>query len=260
MAGMNFLLPLALVGLLSACAMPIRYLQPSSTLLDSPESLGRGGKIRLGLQSFTTPRAQVTPDLSVQDPAPKDPRLENVHTGALLIGVSAVSHFDVELRMPGTEARAKWQILGESRDEAEEGNLSLAVSGALGIKTETGTQDTYPSNSTSTQKASYSDITYTGALSVQVGYRFTDWFLAYAGAMARGTYFNGEFSVPVRSIQSAGMHGSLFSFGPALGLEFGNDWIAGRVGATYLHASSENTSNDYISTGAEIAFTLGRRD
>lgn len=241
---------LALTLLLSACAVPVRVTSPTP-LADSPETMGKKWRVRLGNQVYKGTIVTVTEDLAFSNPDTTHPGTSADLRANLFGGVSLGEKVDLEARIP-YEIRGKWQFVGEPKFEAHEGNFSMAVFGGLGAGKEDATRTQFGGT---VDSYNINEIWFNAGLSA--GYRFSDAFMLFGGFHGSSTAYEGDYTSGTRSLPKSTFSGSTYTFGPNVGVEFGIELFQVRLGMSSETVISAESSINYIVGGAEMAFTFG---
>src|SRR6185437_5476049 len=176
------ILVLSALPLAAGCAHPITTHLPANRF-DSPEAAGVRfkGDIAAGLEGGN--QWDITQDLDQSPPSFANPGFDTSQADAVMTGdLGLLDRLDVGLKVrfdTTSLAEVKYQILGDPRVTAKDGNFSLAVTAAGG----TGTRD--ENNQTSLQDSGVvanDTITETDMdFALIGGYRPSDLALLYSG-------------------------------------------------------------------------------
>jgi hypothetical protein len=259
---MRLVLVLIAFASFSGCAITTKI---PVNRFDSPETMGRGSGELLGGDEGDS-EFTITPDDTATPPNFSNPTFSNsndflLQGGLSLAGLIPRTDIYAKLRTAGVlEGVIKFQILGEPRNVAKEGNFSLAVTaGAGGSSSSDSDNTTYFTSSTSAQYSTTVSAVDFGAI---MGYRLSEWALVYAGwAWTRQTY-SGTLTQTTSSGGSSPQYlysGQLRQTTADLGIEFNPGAFLGRVEYAFAWSSAAATSLGYHNGyfGLELGVSFG---
>lgn len=246
---------LAFIAFLSGCAVTVDV---PANRFDSPETLGKRWRVKVQGDYGGENSVVLTPYLSSAQPNTKDPQFLPTRFVRVGGGVEFFDNFDVELRSL-LDLHVKYQLLGDPRLTAKQGNFALAVTGTLGTG---GSKDSYsPLFGSTTVRSEQNEVFFDGA--IIAGYRVADPVLLYAGPFARYTDFHGTFETTDASTgASSGVSkysGNVVTTGANLGAEVGTPLfqLKGEVAYANVKSGSLNTGRAYA--GISLAFQFGKK-
>lgn len=187
---------------------------------DSPEALGERWKAHFdaglgGSNSvILTPNTDTTPVSSVSPSFERDDALTRLQFG---LGILERLDFDIKGSLSSKEpviVQAKYQLLGEPRAHAADGNFALAVTAGLGLMRGSGSGE-----STSTSPTRY-DLHGSGVDAALIaGYRFNSAVSIYGGGFFTAFGYSGSQTLSTGTVSP--FDGSSQQLGGNLGVDFG---------------------------------------
>lgn len=159
--------------------------------LETPETYGKALAfgVDLGIQGSNS--LGLTSDYTLSPVDTEMPSYSRSHGDVKLgVGVGVAERFDLAVKTAWDspfQLQGKYQLLGEPRRTAKEGNSSLAVTAAIGNHTQGGSSD----DSFSGGDDSYEMTAYMADGSVIAGYRFTDTGLVFGGPFLQQYWISG---------------------------------------------------------------------
>lgn len=247
---LRFRLPGALILALfaSACAAPISQTMPAARM-HSPEAQGKGGIGSLNLGWGGADKAELTHDLVQRIPNTNDPALGRTGTVRMGAGVGLGDRVDADFILP-LRLQLKWQALGFPRAEARKGNVSLALTAAVGYGFERGEgNDTWQIFHRATHQqaeSAWEMKNINGDGSVILGWRFADALMLYGGPFFSSYRFNGGYTQRNTSgavTAQGSFSGSSRQKGAHLGLDWGKDVWSFRVEGSVTRAESGSSES-----------------
>jgi len=180
---------------LSACTSLTMQLPTSR--LDSPEALGTGSRrFEMGLGSSSHKNVIFTDDASKRPPDLSSPRIELNDPLSGSLGLGVFERFDVGVRTSVGPSPwrliGKFQLLGDSRENAKQGNFSLAISGGVGFGNSSWRGDQNGKFGPSGHNWDASVQLFMTEAALIAGYRLTDSLLIYTGGFYANYSINGR--------------------------------------------------------------------
>jgi hypothetical protein len=198
------------VLLASSCSVMVKT---PLTRFDSPEARGKAGRIG-GLLSYQgRNEVELTPSLLLAPPNLVNPSVEVPGHRLMASGsVGATERFDISLSLPDARLGLKYQLLGDTHETSEAGNIPLAISTSIASASQ---EDTGTATTTITYKLK--ELVYDAALIS--GFRINNLWLIYGGPFIlwddlKTTYRSNS------SAASTDNTGTLKTYGANLGVEY----------------------------------------
>lgn len=174
-------------------------MQLPSSRLDSPEVLGAGtNRFQFSIGSSAHKNATFTEDASYRPPDLSEPKFEVNNPLSGSFGWGIFENFELGLRTSVGPSPwrliGKFQLLGDSREKAKQGNFSLAITGGIGYTVATNSGDQKGLLGPGGYKWNANVKTWTTEAALIAGYRVTDGVLLYSGGFYASYDINGRIN------------------------------------------------------------------
>ncbi len=233
-----------IISTLTGCATAIDVKVPTARLT-APEAQGGNlfekrikGGASLALEGNA--RVEVASRLLQSPPVTTAPHIDRTNDdlrGDLAIGI--LDHLDAQFRLADDSPwllSLKYQFLGAPRAEAQEGNLSAALTLGGGHKNESGTSRAWFSGETTVDY----DVDFNALdVGLPVGYRFHRYFLAYAGPSLTYVWVDGNVTQGGRDYRTSGR---IEQYGAHAGLRFDFMYWFAHTEWSYAHTHYLSTT------------------
>jgi hypothetical protein len=245
-----------ILTLVAACALGGCTIQVNVPVnrFESPETVGKAGRVELDAAVGGSNDAVLTEDASTDAPSPAHPTGDHSAFFRFGAGVGLRDDLDLELRN-FSELVVKYQILGQPRLTSRMGNVSLAVTLGAG-----GGYDSSNGTGLNQTQFQYDLTTVSLDAALIAGYRITDWWLLYAGPFFRYVPYTGHYAQgPENTSLPSGtpFSGTVSCYGGNLGFEFGNEIVQGRVECAFGQLESGSLNTGLVTCGGQLAFNFG---
>jgi hypothetical protein len=233
------------VVLVSGCAINIRM---PVNHFDTSESIGESSRLKLDVAYVGASDVVLTEDFVTSAPNPSHPdAIDSAYFLRFGGGVSLLDNLDLELKSL-TSLQAKYQLLGQPRSRAHQGNFSLAamVLASFDKQQSSSLQNTSPN-------ANYSSYDLPMEVKFSVGYRILKPVLLYATPFYQVAPFWGTY-------QGANLihySGTATAFGGNLGIEVGIPEVQLIAEAGWGQTQCGDFRKDHLFVSGQIAFNFG---
>jgi hypothetical protein len=159
--------------------------------LESPETYGRAMAfgIDVGVQGSNS--LGLTSDYTISPVDTDTPSYSRSRSDVKLgVGVGVAERFDLAVKTAWDspfQLQGKYQLLGDSRGKAREGNSSLAVTAAIGNHAQSGSSDGLSGD----EESSYEMTAYMADGAAIAGYRLSDAALVFGGPFIQKYWISG---------------------------------------------------------------------
>jgi hypothetical protein len=167
------------------------------------------------------------------------------------------AYFDWGMINSASIVGVKYQLLGDSRRAAKEGNSSLALTVGYLFESHSGKVSDQGQAFGSTERAAEYDFALSGAdLGLIYGYRPIDVFLVYGGVFGNFSRTSGSWNRTKPYSQEVDLKSSVRQQGMNLGISTGYESFQGMIEVSYteLRAGSNRTNETSIGGGIRIVF------
>ena len=245
-------------SVLSSCAVTLNL--PTSRF-DSPEAKGEPGKFRLDMLALEGNESLIlTQDYTAQGPNFDNPAIERAGLSyRAAVGFSVLERADIDLKFHWNSPlmlQAKYQILGEPKTRASEGNVSLSWSLAAGRSSDQRSGSSLFERTTAVLMSTRYTVYDTGAI---LGYRISDATVAYGGPFYSYYSIEGERTLkPYKGTSTVeSFSGSPRVAGVNLGVEVGvGPSAVFMLEYSYVRTAAGATITNESFAGAEFGFHL----
>ena len=214
----------------------------------SPEARGETwhGSVHLALHGAT--EITLVSDYSRQPPITTAPEVDRGGLITLGVDLGLLERLDLSVQTPidaPITVGAKYQLLGTPEEEAAAGNISLAVTGSIGVHGETGESK----NAMTSVDSKYEMDAALFDTALIMGYRLDEYVLFYGGPFIAAYSANGEITQPASSSTKFKFEGSGSQYGANLGVRFHFGGFLLMVEEAWVNASYETQKQVGFYTG-----------
>jgi hypothetical protein len=248
MRNVNFKL-LGLALLLTAASSCAINMKMQGNRFESSEVYGKTA-FRIKTAYTGQSNTELTPDDTLYPPTTSNPDVGPNHTVIIGAGLGIKDRVEIGVDTNWV-GKAKFQLLGDPKIRATEGNFSLAVVGSLGFfsydKSDTGLF------SSQEYKVHFENTNYGGQL--VAGYRVDRLVNLYAGPFVERGDYTGTYETV--GVSKTDFKGSALNRGGVIGIEIGSPRCTGIIEAAWNHTTSGQSKNSFWVGGAQILISFG---
>lgn len=229
----------------SSCAVSMKM---QGNRFESSEVYGKTG-VRFKAENRGQAEVELTPDYTVTPPNSQNPTAGPAHTLTVGVGMGIQERFELGLTS-NLNFTGKFQILGEPKLTATNGNISLAVIGSAGFPQESDEgQDIF---TTQRKKINLDSQLFGGGLIA--GYRVDPMVNFYAGPFAEFGTYNGTYETV--GVSTTRFEGTAQNRGAVIGIEVGSPRLTGMIEGAWNQINSGSSSATFWVAGGEIILSF----
>ncbi|GEM_PF-2532609 len=210
------------------------------------------GKTAFRLKTAYTGQSNtlLTNDYTLFAPSVQNPDVGPSHTVIVGGGMGIKDRFEVGVDT-NSVGKAKFQLLGDPKIRAGEGNFSLSIVGSLGYTSEDDSENAFFSNQG--YKVHLESTTYGGQL--VAGYRLDKLVNLYAGPFIERGDYTGSYEIT--GVSRNDLNGHSLNKGAVIGVEFGSPRVTGMIEGAWNQTVSGSSKNSFWVGGAQIIISFG---